>query len=175
MRRFPVWLAAFAVVAACSAGGTASLPVSGHARIYHDSSGWSMKIPAGWRALPFSDTRGGITATGVQLSNVRLPLPSLIPGYPIQVNDRVLPGRGIGLIIAADPDPRLSRGPVEKPPLPAPNGRYWSMGSSPAGDPYLETLWFRAHGMTFIASAKIGSLVTSHQLTVVAAVIRSLR
>ena len=174
MRRFPIWLAGLAV-AACSAGGTASLALSHHAGIYHDSTGWSIKVPAGWHALHFSDTRDGVKATGIQLSNVRLPLPSLIPGYPIQVNNRVLPGRGIGLIIATDPDPKLSRGPVGKPPLPAPNGRYWSIGSSLAGVPYLETLWFRADGMTFIASAKIGSLVTSHQQRVVAAVIRSLR
>ena len=161
-------------MAACSAGGGHTLPVSRHTQIYHDSAGWSIKVPPGWRAVHFSDRVKGIVSAGVQLSNVRLPLPALIPGYPIQVSSRFLPAHGIGLIIATDPDPRLSQGPAETPPLPAPGGRYWTIGSSLAGDPYIETLWFRAHGMTFIACAKIGSRITSRDLGAVAAVIRSL-
>ena len=160
---------------ACSSGGTGSLLVSDHAQVYHDSSGWSIKVPAGWHARQFNDTKDGITSRGVQLSNVRLPPPSLVPGYPVQVNGRVLPGDGIGLIIATDPDPRLQRGPIQKPRLPAPNGHYWNVGSSPGGAPYLETLWFRAHGMLLIASAKIGPQTTSRELDMVAAIIRSLR
>lgn len=131
--------------------------------------------PPGWRAVQFSATRTGITAAGVQISNVRLPDPSVVPGYPIQVNGNVLPGKGIGLIIATDPDPRLSRGPVRRPPLPAPDGRYWTLGSAPAGAPYLETLWFRTRGRVYIACAKIGPQVTGRQLAIVAAIIKSLR
>jgi hypothetical protein len=162
-------------LAACSAGGTGSLPVSDHVQVYRDSSGWSVKLPPGWHARQFSDTQNGVTSSGVQLSNVKLPLPSLIPGYPVQVNNKVLPGGGIGLIIATDPDPRLQRGAVQKPPLPAPDGRYWSTGSSPGGTPYMETLWFRTHGMTLIACAKIGPHVTRHDLRVVGSIIKSLR
>jgi len=175
MRTVLIWLAAL-TVAACTVGGTSEGPERNRTHIYADSAGWSIKVPPGWHAVHFSATKDGITATGVQLSNVRLPLPSLVAGYPIQVNDRVLPGDGIGLIIATDPDPKLAHGrPAQKPPLPAPNGRYWNVGSSSAGEPYIETLWFRAHGKIFIACAKIGSQTTSRQLAVVAAVIRSLR
>jgi len=175
MRPIPIWLAAL-IAAACTAGGTSSLPVQNRTQSYTDSTGWSIKVPPGWHAVHFSATKDGITATGMQLSNVRLPLPSLIAGYPIQVNSRVLPGDGIGLIIATDPDPKLVHdAPVQKPPLPAPNGRYWNIGSSPAGAPYIETLWFAAHGKTFIACATIGPQTTNRQLAVVAAVIRSLR
>jgi len=161
-------------LAACTSSGTGSLLVSDHTQVYRASSGWSIKVPPGWHARQFSDTRNGITSSGVQLSNVGLPLPSLVPGYPVQVNDRVLPGHGIGLIIATDPDPKLQRGPIQKPPLPVPNGRYWNIGSSPRGAPYIETLWFRAQGMLLIASAKIGPQTTSHDLNVVASIVKSL-
>lgn len=176
MRLIPICLLGFCVaLAACTSSGPGSQPVSDHTQVYRDSSGWSIKVPPGWHARQFSDTRNGITSSGVQLSNVKLPLPSLVPGYPVQVNDRVLPGNGIGLIIATDPDPKLQRGPIQKPPLPAPNGRYWTVGSSPGGAPYIETLWFRAHRKTLIACAKIGPQTTSHDLKVVASIIRSLR
>ena len=176
MRRVLICLVGVCLsLAACTSSGTGSLLVSDHAQVYRDSSGWSIKVPPGWHARRFTDTRNGITSSGVQLSNVKLPLPSLTPGYPIQVNDRVLPGDGIGLIIATDPDPKLQRGPLQKPPLPAPNGRYWVSGSSPGGTPYMDTLWFRAHGMTLIACAKIGPQTTGHDLKVVASMIKSLR
>jgi hypothetical protein len=162
-------------LAACSSGSTGSLPVSDHVQVYRDGSGWTIKVPPGWHVRQFSDTKNGVTSSGVQLSNVKLPPPSLIPGYPVQVNDRVLPGDGIGLIIATDPDPKLQRGPIQKPPLPVPNGRYWSIGSSPGGTPYMETLWFLTHGMTLIACAKIGPQANGHDLRVVASIIKSLR
>ena len=176
MRRMPACLVGVCLsLAACTSGGTGSLPVSDRTQIYRDSSGWSVKVPAGWRARQFSATKNGITSHGVQLSNVKLPPPSLVPGYPVQVNGQVLPGNGIGLIIATDPDPKLQRGPVLRPPLPAPNGRYWNIGSSPGGGPYIETLWFRVNGMTLIACAKIGAQITSHDREIVASIIRSLR
>jgi hypothetical protein len=166
---------ASAALAACTSSGTGSLRASNHTQVYRDGAGWSLKVPAGWHARKFSDTKDGITSAGVQLSNVKLPPPSLVPGYPVQVNNRVLPGRGIGLIIATDPDPKLQRGPFQRPPLPAPNGRYWSMGSALGGSPYMETLWFRAHGRTLIACAKVGPKTTSQDLRVLAAIIRSLQ
>jgi len=176
MRRVPICLVGVCLsLTACTSSGSGSLLVSDHAQVYRDGSGWSIKVPPGWHARQFTSTRNGITASGVQLSNVKLPPPSLVPGYPIQVQNRVLPADGIGLVVATDPDPKLQRGPLEKPPLPAPNGRYWSIGSSLGGTPYMDTLWFRAHGMTLIACAKIGPQTTSHDLKVVASIIKSLR
>jgi hypothetical protein len=177
VRRVPAWLAgliATVAVAACSGGVPARLPVSRHTQTYH-GAGWTVEVPPGWHAVPFRDSRQGITSAGVQLSNVRLPLPSLVPGYPIQVSSRVLPARGVGLIIATDPDPSLSHYLVSNLPLPAPDGHYWTTGSSLAGTPYMELLWFRAHGMMFIACAKVGSRATSRDLNAIAMIVRSLR
>ena len=174
MCSIPICLAGICLSLAACTSGSGSPLVSDHPQVYRDSSGWSIRVPPGWHARQFSDTRNGITSSGVQLSNVKLPLPSVVPGYPVQVNSQVLPGNGIGIIIATDPDSKLQRGPILKPPLPAPNGRYWNIGSSLAGTPYLETLWFRVRGMTFIASAKIGPQATSHELEVVSSIIRSL-
>jgi hypothetical protein len=163
------------VLTACTSGGADSLVrVSDHAQIYRDGSGWRLKVPAGWHVRHFSATDHGITSTGVQLSNVKLPTPSLVPGYPIQVNNRVLPPRGIGLIIATDPDPKLQRDPVRQPPLPAPDGPYWSVGSALAGAPYIEVLWFRTHGKTLIACAKIGPRTTRRDRTALSSIIKSL-
>jgi len=143
---------------------------------YRDSAGWTIEVPPGWHAVRFSDSKNGITSTGVQLSNIHLPPPTLIPGYPIQVNSQVLPGHGVGLIIATDTDPSLSsHGRLAVPPLPAPNVQYWTMGSAPAGAAYMQTLWFRVRGMTFIACAKIGPKATSGDLQAIAAIIHSLR
>ncbi len=47
---------------------------------------WTVDVPAGWHAVRFSVSTGGAASAGVQLSNVRLPAPSVIPGYPVQVN-----------------------------------------------------------------------------------------
>jgi hypothetical protein len=134
----------------------------------------------------FSDSKDGVTSAGVQLSNVRLQPPRLVPGFPIQVNGGVLPARGVGLIIATDTDPKLSHGRVAVPPLPAfgaPNGwKYWNAGSASAaydgkgnGTPSIEMLWFRVDGATFIASAKIGPKPASGDREAVTAIVQSLR
>ena len=129
--------------------------------------------------MRFSDSKDGITSAGVQLSTVQLPPPALVPGFPIQANGGVLPTRGVGVVIATDPDPNVPHGPVAVPPLPAfdaPNGwKYWSAGSASAGAPYIEILWFRVHSATFIATAKIGPKATNSDLKAVAAIIQSLR
>src|SRR5258708_4648458 len=91
------------------------------------------------------------------------------------VNSQVLPGRGVGLIIATDTDPSLSRDYVAVPPLPAPTGRYWTMGSAPAGAAYMQMLWFRVNDTTFIACAKIGPKAASGDRQAIAAIIQSLR
>lgn len=146
---------------------------------YRDGAGWTIRVPQGWHAVRFSDSKDGITSAGVQLSTVQLPPPALVPGFPIQANGGVLPTRGVGVVIATDPDPNVPHGPVAVPPLPAfdaPNGwKYWSAGSASAGAPYIEILWFRVHRATFIATAKIGPKATNSDLKAVAAIIQSLR
>jgi hypothetical protein len=161
-------------VASCSTAESATLAVSHHTRTYRDSAGWSVKVPPGWHAVSFTDSKNGITAAGVQLSNVKLPRPSLTAGYPIQVNNRALPAGGVGLIIAADPDPKLSHGLVREPPLPAPDGRYWMVGSALGGSPNMEALWFRVDGKIFIACAKVGPDATKSDRNAIAAIIGSL-
>jgi hypothetical protein len=176
MRRVPLWLTGFIPVLAAAACGTAASPpgtASHPGQTYRGSAEWTVKIPPGWHAMRFSDAKDGITSAGVQLSNIKLPPPTLIPGYPIQVNGQI-PEHGVALIIATDTDPALARGPVAVPPLPAPNGRYWTMGSAPAGAPFMQTLWFRVNGMTFLACAKIGPRATRGDLQALAAIIHSL-
>ena len=83
-----------------------------------------------------------------------------------------LPLRGVGLIIAIDNDRRLSHGTLAVPPLSYPNG--WMVGSAPAGAPYIQTLWFRASGTAFIASAKVGPKDNGADLKALAEIIHSL-
>jgi hypothetical protein len=166
--------------AACgSTAGNVTLTTGRQGHTYRDTAGWTVEVPAGWHAVRFSDAKDGITSAGVQLSNVRLPPPTLVPGFPIQVNRGVLPERGIGLIIATDTDRKLPRGSEAVPPLPAPQDpdgwKYWNAGSASAGVPSIQTLWFRVKDATFIACAKIGSKSTSRGLQAIAAIIRSLR
>jgi len=130
-----VWLVPAVAVAACGSGGSQAVATGQHGRVYRDSAGWTVDVPPGWHVVRFTDSKTGVVSAGVQLSNVRLPAPSLLPGYPIQVNNRDLPARGVGLIIATDTDPRLSRGFVAVPPLPGPDGRGWDVGSSLGGRP----------------------------------------
>lgn len=170
---------------AAAACGSTTLTVGQQGHTYRDAAGWTIEVPPSWHAVRFSDSRDGITSAGMQLSNVQLPRPTLVPGYPIQVNAGILPARGVGLIIATDTDPKLPHGPVTVPPLPAPSApkawRYWGGGSASAGyngmpgSPDIEMLWFRAHGTTFIACAKIGPKATSGNLKAVDAIVESLR
>jgi hypothetical protein len=182
MRRGFLWLIGLIpliAAAGCGAGGSTTLTASHQGHTYRDDAGWTIEVPPGWHAVRFSDSEDGITSAGVQLSNVRLPPPKLVPGFPIQVNGEVLPAHGVGLIIATDTDPKVQRGAVAVPPLPArsaPNAwRYWSGGSAPAGSPYIEILRFRVNGTTFIACAKIGPKAASDDLKAVDAIVQSLR
>lgn len=165
------------VIGACGAGSSVTRAARFSSRTYRDSAGWSVSVPPGWHVVRFNDSSRGIVAAGALVSNVRLAAPPLVSGYPIQVNDRVLPGRGVGLIIATDSDPKLAPGELATPPLPSPEGRQdlWLIGSALAGEPFLETLWFRADGRTFIASAKVGPKVSGADRRALVRVISSLR
>lgn len=181
MRRGSRWLAGLVPLIAAAACGSAAYTVtaSQQGHTYRDAAGWAIEVPPGWYVVRFSDSKDGITAAGVQLSNVKLPPPVLALGFPIQANGLVLPPGGVGVVIATDTDPMVPHGPMAAPPLPAPhapNGwKYWNAGSALAGSPYIEILWFRAHSATFTATAKIGPKATSGDLNAVAAIIQSLR
>jgi hypothetical protein len=164
MRRVPLWLTGLIPVlaaAACGAGGGSATVTASHAgQTYRNSAAWTIDVPPGWHAVRFSDSKGGVRSAGIQLSNVRLPAPTLLPGYAIQVNGEVLPPRGVGLIIATDTDRRLPHSKVAVPPLPLPwpDGSHggWLIGSALPRSPIFETLWFRVYGTTYIAAATIG-------------------
>lgn len=168
------------MLAAVACGSTLATTGTLQGHTYRDSAGLTIKIPQGWNARQFSDAKDGITSAGVQLSNVQLPQPSLAPGFPIQVNNKVLPAHGIGLIVATDTDHAVSHyGRLAAPPLPGPDTRnawrYWDAGSQPAGTPEIKILWFRAHGTIFVATAKIGSKATKSGLDALDAIVQSLR
>jgi hypothetical protein len=89
-----------------------------------------------------------------------------------------LPARGVGLVIATDSEtglPGESPGHIAVPPLPDPDQCRWSVGSSLAGEPYVETLWFRGNRKLFVASVKVGPQATGTDLAVLDKIIHSLR
>ena len=176
MRRVFPWLIcsiSVLTVGACSASGDIGHVVDHAPQVYRDLAGWSVAAPHGWHIVRFSESKRGVVSTGVQISSVRLSAPTLVVGYPIQVQDRVLPARGVGLIIARDTEAGLSHGTVAVPPLPSPTR--WLKGSRLAGLPYMETRWFRANGRLFIANAEVGAKASGADLTALAWVIKSVR
>jgi len=174
MRRVFPWLicsVAAITVGGCGNGG----PTDYASQLYRDPAGWNVAAPRGWHVLQFRESELGITSAGVQISNVRLPPPVINPQYPIQVNDRFLTARGVGLIIATDTDPTLSHAPEAVPPLPSPLGSGWDVGSALAGSPYMELLWFRVNHRLFIADAKVGAKANRATLTAFEWIVHSLR
>ncbi len=90
---------------------------------------------------------------------------------------RVQRRRGIGLVIATDSEtglPGESRGYIKMPPLPSPDQCGWSVGSALAGQPHIETLWFRGNHKLFIASVKVGASATGADGATVDRIIHSL-
>lgn len=153
----------------------------GHYRTgtYRDPAGWRVNVPAGWHVVRFSSTKGSVSAAGAQFSNVPLPAPSAIPGYPIQSKLGPRPASGIGLVIATDTEtglPGRSPGHIVTVPLPAPDQHGWNVGSTlvGSGQPYLETLWFKNHQTTFIASVKVGTKASRADLAAIDHIIDSL-
>ena len=153
--------------------------------VYHDESGWVIRVPAGWHVQPFRSSAGGARAAGVQLSNVKLPAPSVVPSFPIQADDKVLPATGISLIIATDNDPKLCRPSARKVscqrsyatlPLPRPYTIRWNAASQPnPTGPLFSDLWFKCGHRTYIATIKIGAKVfNDSHLAVLARILASL-
>jgi len=161
-----------AAAAACSTA-TSNMTYSATTAAYRDKAGWSIAFPRTWHVVRFVAVHGTARAVGIQLSNVRLPRPRLVPRAPIQVSGEKLPRRGIGLVIATDSDRQLERYRVSKPPLRYPDG--WLTGSAPAGAPYLQELWFRVHGVVLLATVKVGPRATRHDLAALAKIVRSIR
>lgn len=138
---------------AAGPSSSATLSLEGHA--YHDPGGWSIDVPRGWHVVPFEASAQGTTAHGALISNVALPSPSLVPGYPIQTNNGDLPPDGIALVIAAV----VPREPYPSPssPLPArPTLDDFTHGSASAGTPTIDSLTFTGDGKDFVATVKIG-------------------
>jgi hypothetical protein len=166
-----LWLWPCVVLALVAAGCGSSAP-------YHGGSSWRVSLPSGWYRVNFSDSAGKVVSAGVQISNVPLRRPNLAPGSPVQVNDYALPAGGVALVVATDKDPRVvPSGPVATLPLPSPSASgvsSWNFGSALAGQPYLETLTFRADGRTFVADLKVGRSASGSALKALAGIVRSL-
>lgn len=141
----------------------------GKGSVYHDAAGWMIDIPPGWHVLSFRSSKDGATAAGAQISNVSLPAPALMPGFPVQASGQTLPARGVSLVIVTDTDPKVCRpGPH---PSPAGGSNYCQrsyasppvsfkdmiMGSSLAGTPVTSFLWVKAGGTTLSLTTKFGA------------------
>jgi hypothetical protein len=160
-----------------NSGAAATVLTSYHGK-YRDPAGWTVEVPPSWHLVRFHGSKGGVSAAGAQLSNIRLPAPTVIPGYPIQSPLGRRPARGVGLVIATDTEtglPGRSPGRILTPPLPTPDQHGWSVGSAYSGNPYIETLWFRGNHQTFIASVKVGAKATHADLATIDSIIHSLR
>src|SRR5215510_6213511 len=169
---FPIVIVPVMAVTACSMA-TINFAHNATAGSYRDNAGWSIAFPRNWLFVRFVAANGRARAVGIQLSNVRLPRPQLVPRSPIQVSGEVLPKRGIGLIIAQDSDKRLDRSGITRPPLRYPDG--WLTGSSLGGAPYMRELWFRVHGVVLVGTVKIATDAARHDLAALAKIVRSIR
>jgi hypothetical protein len=176
VRRVAIGLVCLLAVG-CASRGAAAL-TGGPAQPKRDPARWGIYVPPGWHVVRFSAAKGSVRAAGIQLSNVRLPPPKLLPGTPVEVNGQVLPPRGVGLVIASATEGSRSHGTVARPPLPAPwpdGSRGWTLASSPARSPVFEWLWFRAYGATYIAAITIGWKASHEAQQAVGQIIRSIR
>jgi hypothetical protein len=161
-----LWLCAILALAVAGCGSSAA---------YHGGSSWSASLPSGWHRVNFSESAGKIVSAGMQISNVPLQRPTLMPGYPIQANGNALPAGGVALIVATDKDPHVvPHGHVTTLPLPSPSASGWTFGSALGDQPYLETLTFRADGTTFVANLKVGPSASRPNLKALAGIVRSL-
>jgi hypothetical protein len=173
MRRWWVW-AIVPIPVACTSGGGASPVPSGTAGgVYRDTAGWTIQVAPGWRVVPFRSAKGGLSAEGAEISNVKLPRPTLVPWAPIQSDGRSLPKGGIGLVIGTNEGSRVKQEPIVDLPLTYPNG--WLQGSALPGEPTLEGVWFRGGDQMFAVTVKTGSDAAAADRRTIARMIASLR
>ena len=143
---------------------------------YTDPAGWTIQIPQGWQVTRFRETKTPVPVAGAQISNGPLRAPFVLPGYPLQVRSQDLPPEGrIGVIIGNALGPKPSRIHLAKPPLPRFDRRngYW-MAYPNIGDG-IESLLFKVHGRTFIATVTFDSGAIPTPLGVAARIIHSLQ
>jgi hypothetical protein len=159
----------------------------GRGSVYHDAAGWMIDVPPGWHVVSFHSSKDGVTAAGAAISNMALPAPAIMPGFPVQASGETLPARGVSLVIATDNDPKVCRpGPH---PSPAGGSTYCQrsyasppisfkdviLGSSPAGSPVTGFLWIKVNGEALDLTVKFGASAFSQRLiNPVSAVLASL-
>jgi hypothetical protein len=148
---------------------------------------WRLYVPPGWHVLRFSYTVGGVRSTGIQLSSVRLPPPVVLPlpGWAVAISGKVLPPRGVGLVITPDRNHAMTQEKAAVPPLPLPwpdasHQSGWALASSPPGPgsggaPVFEYLKFRVNGMTYVASVTIGWNAPRDATKALVPIIRSIK
>ena len=159
---------------ASTSGGSALMPGTSPGT-YHDPAGWTIDVPAGWHVEPFQTSNGTAAAAGFQVSNVVLPAPSLVAGFPVQTNGKVLPAAGVALIVGTDHDPSDPQHPPTSLPTPPLAHASWDEGSALANRPTFSMLWFSGNGRTYIASLKIGAKAPNADQRAIGAIIGSLR
>jgi len=140
-------------------------------RVYDSSAGWSVDVPAGWTVQPFNTSKGGVSASGAQISNVELPPPEIEPGLPIQPSSLALPPDGVSLIIASDRDPNVRVPPPAPARLPISMDDF-NVGSSTGTGPTLSLLRFVVGGNVLVASIKTGPDADEADLRALVASIR---
>lgn len=165
------------VIAGLAAG---CAPANHGAQASRDPARWAIYVPPGWHVVRFSDSNSSVRSAGVQLSNVRLPAPVLQARTPAEVNGEALPPSGVGVVISI----ATGRSPISvvAPPLPLPwpdeshaGSQRWLLGSSPAGFPIGEWLWFRIGGTIYVAAITIGPQASSAAQKVLGPIIRSIK
>jgi len=163
------------VIAALMAGCTSASHGTQAAR---NPARWAINVPPGWHIVRFSDSKNGVRAAGIQISNVRLPAPALLPGTPVEINGKVLPPRGVGLVIATAAGLGPVHGQVAGLPLPLPwpyPSHEWLLGSPPLGTPVYEWLWFRTGGTMYVAVVTIGTKASMAVQRALGPIVRSVK
>jgi hypothetical protein len=142
---------------------------------FRDPAGWTADVPGGWQTvLTLKPTHGVPTGT-TEIANFCCQIPVGVAGAPYQVPNQSLPASGVSLVIGPEYDAHAVEGPIATLPFPARKRLPWLIGSALAGSPYIEELWFRLNGRTFIASVKVGPGSDSADLNAVNQMVRSLR
>lgn len=166
-------LASAVAIGGCGSAGAGASPGAGTTGGVVASTGWTASLPSGWHELRFVDSTSLLTVAGTMLSNISLPKPVLIPGYPIQASGETLPARGIAVVIASDNDPQMVFGSL--PLAAAGTGPQWDVGSALMGGPYLELAGFTAHGQRYVVSVKVGAQASSADLRALDRIVTSIR